>query len=212
MRAAMPTGTGGGASQAPAFVCDSELLLRAFELARAAHAGQRRRSGGPYLEHPLGVAERLHEAGYGEPVLATALLHDVVEHAGLTVGEVVEGFGVEIGELVAVLSEDPSIDDWELRKRALRDQATDAGPEAAAIYAADKLSNVRDLRRAYALAGERIDDSYAMPLDLRVQAWWEDAAMLQERLPEFDAVAELRSDLESLERERARASGHRKPA
>src|SRR5262245_50208119 len=68
---------------APSFVFDSTLLQEAYELARSAHDDQRRRDGGPYVGHPVGVALRLHEEGYGEQVLAAALLHDVVEHAEL---------------------------------------------------------------------------------------------------------------------------------
>jgi hypothetical protein len=80
-----------------------------------------------------------------------------------------------------------------------------AGPEAAAIYAVDRLSNVRDLRRLLARDGSVAEDALDAPLEVRLRAWGEDREMVERQLPEFEAVAELRVELEELERDRADA-------
>jgi len=79
---------------------DMDLLRRAFALADKAHAGQRRRSGEPYICHPLHVAELLAELGMDSESLAGALLHDVVEDTGVTLAEISSQFGPDVALLV----------------------------------------------------------------------------------------------------------------
>lgn len=135
-------------------------------------------------------------------MLAAALLHDAVEDSETTVGEVVERFGHVVGELVAALTEDDEIDDWVPRKDALRGQVGEAGPAAAAIYAADKVVNLREMRGTYAAYGEASIDLHKAPtLDLRVAAWSADLALV-EPLAEPGLVAELRAELRGFERQR----------
>ena len=79
---------------------DGGLIERAFEAACAAHAGQRRENGEPYIGHPVAVARIL--AGYrlDAATVATALLHDTVEDTGLTLRELERRFGPEVAKLV----------------------------------------------------------------------------------------------------------------
>lgn len=196
----------GRQGSAPQFVRESELLRGAYALADEAHAGQHRRAGDPYVSHPVETALRLREAGAGDETVAAALLHDVVEKTDLSLGDVVERFGVEVGEMVAALTEDDSIEPWTERKRALRDQVAESGRAATEIYTVDKLSNVVDLRRLMAQQGEAAADaSYAVPLDVRMRVWNEDLEMASRELPGFDPVGELRAELEGLERDRSEA-------
>ena len=66
-----------------------EVVLKAFELAKAAHNGIRRRSGGPYIIHPIEVARIVvQEIGLGYKSIAAALLHDVVEDTDYTVEDI----------------------------------------------------------------------------------------------------------------------------
>ena len=58
---------------------DLALIERAFAVAATAHAGQKRKSGDPYITHPVAVATILAELGMTPPTLAAALLHDTVE-------------------------------------------------------------------------------------------------------------------------------------
>jgi (p)ppGpp synthase/HD superfamily hydrolase len=188
----------------PAYVRDSDLLGAALSAAARAHAGQRRHDGAPYLAHPLRVCELLAHAGEPETTLAAALLHDAVEDSELTVGDVAEAFGVEIGEIVAVLTEDERITDWVERKDALRAQVAAAGGPAAAVYAADKLANLREMRKLYAAHGEGAIELHKAPtLDLRVDAWRKDLAMVAKRTSDLALVEVLRDDLARFEAERA---------
>ncbi|MGH3664583.1 MAG: RelA/SpoT family protein [Egibacteraceae bacterium] len=79
---------------------DVKAVLRAYEVAEAAHAGQRRQSGEPYIIHPVGVAELLAELGMDTPTIVAALLHDVVEDTATTLEAVARDFGDEAGMLV----------------------------------------------------------------------------------------------------------------
>ncbi|CAN5248445.1 GTP pyrophosphokinase [soil metagenome] len=79
---------------------DVKQVLRAYEVAEAAHAGQRRHSGDPYIVHPVGVAELLAELGMDTPTIVAALLHDVVEDTGVSLDEVAAQFGEETAVLV----------------------------------------------------------------------------------------------------------------
>ena len=80
----------------------SELALveRAFERADSAHAGQLRKSGDPYITHPVAVAEILVEFGLDAPTLAAALLHDCVEDTNYSLDELRREFGDEVANLV----------------------------------------------------------------------------------------------------------------
>jgi GTP diphosphokinase / guanosine-3',5'-bis(diphosphate) 3'-diphosphatase len=79
---------------------DTALIERAFEVARDAHADQVRRSGGPYLEHPLGVALVIAELGLDDVTVAGALLHDAVEDTSVTVADIEARFGPELAAIV----------------------------------------------------------------------------------------------------------------
>ena len=136
----------------------SQLVGEALALASEAHAGQvRNGSGGrPYIEHPIAVADLLERHGFGEELLAAALLHDVVEDSDTTVAELRERFGAEIAALVDALSDDESIADYSARKREHRARVATAGGDALAIYGADKLTNAGTLRRTYAVEGPAV--------------------------------------------------------
>ena len=79
---------------------DAGLLERAFEVAERAHEGQLRKSGDPYITHPLAVATILAELGMTEVTLAAALLHDTVEDTPYTMDQLVVDFGDEVAALV----------------------------------------------------------------------------------------------------------------
>lgn len=77
-----------------------ELVRQAFELAESCHAGQLRKSGDPYLVHPLRVARMLAGVGLDAPSVVAGILHDTIEDSELTVFELTERFGREIALLV----------------------------------------------------------------------------------------------------------------
>jgi len=79
---------------------DVAIVERAYQVAKTAHEGQLRKSGEPYITHPLAVAEILVELGIGAKTIAAALLHDTVEDTSYTLDAVTRDFGAEIGLLV----------------------------------------------------------------------------------------------------------------
>ena len=79
---------------------DLQLLRRAYAFAAQAHQGQKRKSGEPYIHHPVAVAAILAELGMDAETLAAALLHDVVEDTGVTLDDVRREFGDNIAALV----------------------------------------------------------------------------------------------------------------
>src|SRR5579862_3688810 len=79
---------------------EAAWLTRAYELADAAHDGQRRASGESYIEHPLAVAGILADLEMDRQTIAAALLHDVVEDTSITTEQVAAEFGEEIANLV----------------------------------------------------------------------------------------------------------------
>jgi GTP pyrophosphokinase len=79
---------------------DVRLVERAYETAEYLHRDQQRRSGEPYITHPLAVTEILVEIGMPAPSLAAALLHDTVEDCGYSLDALREDFGDEVALLV----------------------------------------------------------------------------------------------------------------
>jgi guanosine-3',5'-bis(diphosphate) 3'-pyrophosphohydrolase len=79
---------------------DTRVLIRAYEVAEELHRPQKRRSGEPYITHPVAVAQILADLGMTGPTLAAALLHDTVEDTGYTLTELRADFGDEIAALV----------------------------------------------------------------------------------------------------------------
>ena len=77
-----------------------ELVTRAFRFAAAAHEGQQRRSGEPFITHPVGVARICVELRLDEQTIAAALLHDVVEDTEIDIETIRDEFGAEIAALV----------------------------------------------------------------------------------------------------------------
>ena len=76
------------------------LLRRAWEVGAAAHVGQIRKSGEPYITHPVAVAQVLAELGLDVETLIAAILHDTIEDTPLTQAEITAEFGESVAELV----------------------------------------------------------------------------------------------------------------
>ena len=79
---------------------DLSLVERAYTVAERAHEGQKRKSGEPYITHPIAVAQILADLGIGSKTVAAALLHDTVEDTAYTLDQVRADFGDEIAMLV----------------------------------------------------------------------------------------------------------------
>ena len=122
------------------------IARAALTFASARHANQYREiDHAPFIAHPIEVGSLLHADGQPDEVIAAGLLHDVLEKTGTTRAELQRRFGARVAGLVESVSDDPSIDDYGSRKRELRDRVAHAGSDTVAIFAADKISKVREL-------------------------------------------------------------------
>ena len=107
----------------------------------------------PYITHPLETAVIVSGFTDDEEMIAAALLHDVVEDAGVTRKELEERFGTRVADLVMEESEDKS-KSWQERKSATIDHLALASREAKILALGDKLSNMRCTARDYLLLGD----------------------------------------------------------
>ncbi len=180
----------------PTFLIELPLARDALSFARELHRGQRRSSDeAPFILHPLEVAALLYTTGYGEIAVVAGILHDTVEDTGIDVDAITERFGTDVGALVAAMTEDPRIEPYQERKAALRQQIADFGDEATAVYAADKVTKVRELR---AQAGRDPDLLRTEQVQPKLEHYSESLAMLEEVTPELPLVQKLRFELEAL--------------
>jgi guanosine-3',5'-bis(diphosphate) 3'-pyrophosphohydrolase len=84
---------------------DKKLIRKAFDLALDAHSEQRRKTGEPYIFHPIAVAKTVaYEIGLGAASIAAALLHDVVEDTPYTITDIEQIFGESIAKVVSGLT------------------------------------------------------------------------------------------------------------
>src|SRR6478735_3280618 len=118
---------------------DVARLAEAYRFSEAAHAGQTRQSGDPYISHPLAVAEILAEWHLDGQTLMAALLHDVTEDTSVTKDEISDTFGKPVAELVDGVSK---LDKIEFQSAEVA-QARDV--RIILIKLADRLHNMRTL-------------------------------------------------------------------
>lgn len=80
--------------------CDTKLIRKAYEYAKEKHGDQLRKSGEPYIIHPLQVAYILANIGLDDSTICAALLHDVAEDTAITIKDIEKDFSPEIAEMV----------------------------------------------------------------------------------------------------------------
>ncbi|MFJ8691876.1 RelA/SpoT family protein [Streptomyces roseolilacinus] len=127
---------------------DLAVLRRAYELAESSHRGQFRKSGEPYITHPLAVTLILAELGAETTTLTASLLHDTVEDTELTLDQVREQFGDEVAYLVDGVTKLEKVDygaaaEPETFRKML--VATGNDVRVMSIKLADRLHNMRTL-------------------------------------------------------------------
>ena len=170
------------------------LAQEAVELAVELHAGQLRDSdGASFVMHPMEVASLLDRSHYPDYVVAAAVLHDVLENTDEQVDDLEARFGPDVAGLVATVSDDPAIADEDARKDDLRERVRGAGGYAAAVYAADKVSKVREIRTAIAAGTPREE------LEAKIRRHSASLTMLDDTIPGSRLVELLRFELEALE-------------
>jgi (p)ppGpp synthase/HD superfamily hydrolase len=119
----------------------------ALQYAASVHAGQVRKvDAAPFIAHPREVAAILFSCGASDEVIAAGALHDVIEKTPLTAFDLRRRFGSEVAGLVLAVSEDRRIRGYGARKARLLARVSTAGDDALQVFAADKISKVRELR------------------------------------------------------------------
>ena len=145
----------------------AEIIVRAFNFAREAHKGVRRRSGEPYIMHPIAVARIVsQEIGLGSTSICAALLHDVVEDTEYTVEDIRQHFGDKIAQLVegltkisgGIFGDKASVQAENFRKLLL---TMSEDIRVILVKMADRLHNMRTLgsmapNKRYKIAGETL--------------------------------------------------------
>lgn len=178
---------------------DAPNIEAAIAFARSKHAGQVQGDGRPFLTHPIEVASRLHQIGAPEHLVIAGLLHDLVEKAGVSETQLRRRFGARVTRLVSAVTDDGSIAGYAKRKAALRRQVAQADDEALTLFAADKLSMLRELRRE--IKQDRPGNETLRAR--RLKHYKRSLAMLEECLPESPLVRDLRRQLQALEHDRS---------
>jgi guanosine-3',5'-bis(diphosphate) 3'-pyrophosphohydrolase len=129
---------------------DVALVSRAFEFSESAHRGQYRKSGEPYITHPLAVASILSQWRLDAQGLAAALLHDVMEDTSVTKGELEKKFGKPVADMVDGVSKLDQIE-FDSREEAQAESfrkmllAMARDVRVILIKLADRLHNMRTL-------------------------------------------------------------------
>jgi len=128
---------------------DLKDLQRAYEVAENAHRGQFRKSGDPYITHPLAVATILADLGMDLTTLVAALLHDTVEDTSYTTADVARDFGDEVAHLVDGVTKLDKVTfgdatEAETIRKMIIAMAQD--PRVLVIKLADRLHNMRTMR------------------------------------------------------------------
>ena len=137
------------------------ILEEAAAFAAHAHAGMTRKAGRlPYILHPMEAAVIVGTMTNDPEILAAALLHDVVEDAGVTLEQIRNQFGERVMNLVASETENKrphlsSAETWQTRKaEAIASLRACSDPAVKMLYLGDKLSNLRSIARGWKARGD----------------------------------------------------------
>ncbi len=159
---------------------DVGMVTRAFELASKAHHGQQRRSGEPYVVHPVRVAEIIVRLGLDMCSVVAALLHDAVEDSELSIYDLTESFGREVASIVdgvTKLGKIPYLSRQEQQAESFRKMLIAMSQDIRVLFVklADRLDNMRTLQHMPTDKRERISretmEIYA-PLANRLGIEW----------------------------------------
>lgn len=177
-----------------------ELVSEAIAFAVKAHDGMRRKKkDAPYILHPMEAAVIVGTMTDDQHLIAAAALHDVVEDAGITIGEIEQRFGKRVRELVESETEDKRADlppesTWRIRKEeslaVLRD-TDDMG--VLMVWLGDELAYMRSVYRDFKVEGVAMWQRFNQK-DPREQAWYyRSIVKLTERLSDTSAWLEYKT-------------------
>ncbi|CAN5514426.1 hypothetical protein BH20ACT17_BH20ACT17_18110 [soil metagenome] len=184
----------------------SSLARSALTFAARCHAGQWRESdGAPFIAHPSEVARLLRDSGCSSVVVVAGLLHDVVANTDVSLSEVTARFGADVAELVQAVTDD-CVGSYRQREQVLREQVRSAGGDAALLFAADKIAEVRELadqarseRARFDSAGRalRARERLERYQQMRFEHYQASLTMLQRVAPRHALVKQLARELDT---------------
>lgn len=180
-----------------------ELVSEAIAFAVKVHDGMRRKkSGVPYILHPLEAAAIVSTLTDDQEVIAGAILHDVVEDTDITIDEIEEKFGKRVRELVESETENkrseiPASETWRIRKEeSLKVLKNTLDIEVLMVWLGDKLANIRSIYRELQQEGNAIWDKFNQK-DVNEHAWYYFSIVkLTERLSHTSAWLEFKTLVE----------------
>lgn len=129
---------------------DTKIIRKAFDIAMEAHSDMRRKSGEPYIYHPISVARICcEEMGLGTTAIVAALLHDTVEDTHITLNDIEEQFGVKVRDIIDGLTKIPEVfdDNISLQAENFRKLILTISDDLRVTFIkmADRLHNMRTL-------------------------------------------------------------------
>ena len=155
-----------------------ELVSEAIVFAVKAHDGMRRKKGNaPYILHPMEAAVIVGTITDDQNLIAAAVLHDVIEDAGVSIEEIEEKFGRRVSELISAETEDkradcPPVDTWRIRKEESLSVLKNAKDISVPIvWLGDKLANMRSIYRDWKVEGDSLWQRFNQK-DIKEQAWY----------------------------------------
>jgi myo-inositol-1(or 4)-monophosphatase len=177
-----------------------ELVSEAIAFAVKAHDGMRRKkSEAPYILHPMEAAVIVGTMSADQNLIAAAVLHDVVEDAGVSIEEVEEKFGKRVRELVESETEDKRADlppeaTWRIRKEETLEVLKNADDISVLIvWLGDKLANMRSIYRDFKVEGNAMWQRFNQK-NVEEQAWYyRSIVKLTSRLSDTSAWLEYKT-------------------
>ena len=177
-----------------------EIISQAIEFAVKAHDGMRRKNGdSPYILHPLEAAVIVGTMTSDQEIIASAVLHDVVEDTDISIEEIEKNFGKRIKQLVECETEDkradlPPAQTWRIRKEESLEDLKNANDDAVLmVWLGDKLANMRAIYREWKEQGNAMWQKFNQK-DPNEQAWYYTTiANLTSKLSNYSAWVEYKT-------------------
>lgn len=174
-----------------------DLVTKATIFAVNAHDGMKRKTNkNPYILHPMEAASIVSTMSESQELIAAALLHDVVEDAGITEEHIETEFGKRVAQLVLSETENkrsdlPADATWEIRKQeAITLLKNTVDIDVKKLYLGDKLSNMRSFYREWKLSGDEMWQKFNQKDKGKQEWYYRSIADATSELSNFDAWQE----------------------
>ena len=159
---------------------NTDLIGRAFETARGLHDGQLRKSGEPYLIHPIAVAKILAQLGMDDETIVGGLLHDVVEDTEYTREQLVEDFSEEVALLVDGVTKLGAIK-FDTKEEAQADGAELIEPTTDEVTYSD---GTTDEVYGFDIPVEKLDEDFNVAIIGKKGTWYDHVVSVSNPVPQ----------------------------